>query len=267
MEIDAGMESIMQEKMTEEKLSDAVLKNPDLMKSFKKETYTKVFLAYKERYYPVLEAISQVWEAKEETEREVYLEALAAEYIEELSAAVKTAGKNRLARHDKTDSYRMIQALYTMPMILETRLPAAQPLAEKLVERWKAAYPKYIFLLGDYETLKKGFDKKQFCYITTAVCETLGKEDNCYELTMFRQFRDGYLRKQPDGEALILQYYDKAPEILMQIDRLGEKEEIYKGIWQTYLKPCLTLIEQGEPAACQEKYLQMVESLEKQYRN
>ena len=28
------------------------------------------------------------------------------------------------------------------------------------------------------------------CYITTATCEEYGKSDNCYELTMFRSFRD-----------------------------------------------------------------------------
>ena len=37
--------------------------------------------------------------------------------------------------------------------------------------------------------LKRGI----FCYITTAVCRSMDKADNCYELTTLREYRDGYL--------------------------------------------------------------------------
>lgn len=45
--------------------------------------------------------------------------------------------------------------------------------------------------------------KSSGCFITTAVCQCFGKSDDCYELTMFRRFRDDWLMKQPDGKALI----------------------------------------------------------------
>lgn len=249
-----------------ERLSDAVLQNADIMKSFKQETYPKVFSEYKDKYYKVIEDISLNWEEKTEDERKAYLESVAEEYIEEITVAIEQAGKNKMVRHDKTDGYRMVQALYTIPMIRETGLPVAENLAETLVEKWKKAYPKYAYNLGDYETLKGGFEKKQFCYITTAVCETMGKPDNCYELTMFRQFRDGYLRKQPDGEALIQEYYKDAPQIIQKIDRLENSREIYQSIWEEYLKPCLSMIEHGEDSACKERYVQMVRTLEKQFQ-
>jgi len=34
------------------------------------------------------------------------------------------------------------------------------------------------------------------CFITTATLTSLGKDDNCIELTIFREFRDTYLKKQ-----------------------------------------------------------------------
>lgn len=248
-----------------EKLSEAVSKHTDIMKSFQKKTYEETFLTYKEQYYPVLESISKEWEDCKEEEKEIFLDKVVREYLEELSEIIEKSGKSKAVRHDKTDGFRMIQALYTIPMIRDTGLPAAEPLAEKLVEGWKEAYPKHIYKKGDFETIKNGFDEKHFCYITTAVCETLGKPDDCYELTMFRQFRDGYLRKQPEGETLIREYYEEAPRILKKIDESDDKDTVYHALWEEHLKPCLSLIEKGEDKACQERYIHMVRSLEKKY--
>lgn len=40
-------------------------------------------------------------------------------------------------------------------------------------------------------------DNSDGCFITTAVCDSFNKLDDCYELTMFRDFRDNWLKKQP----------------------------------------------------------------------
>lgn len=99
------------------------------------------------------------------------------------------------------------------------------------------------------------------CYITTAVCEELGKPDDCYELTMFRGFRDNYLRHQPDGEALIQRYYDTAPAIVAKIDRQPNRGDIYRHLRTTYLEPCLRDLEAGEKEACKIRYTHMMEHL------
>ena len=39
------------------------------------------------------------------------------------------------------------------------------------------------------------YDNPSLCYITTIVCEILGKGDNCYELNALRMFRDYYMVK------------------------------------------------------------------------
>jgi len=104
------------------------------------------------------------------------------------------------------------------------------------------------------------------CYITTAVCEEDGKPDDCYELTMFRSFRDNWLRSQPDGEALIQRYYDTAPAIVEKINRQPNHSEIYRYLKDTYLSPCLAYIEAGENEKCKELYTAMMEYLFEEQR-
>ncbi len=74
------------------------------------------------------------------------------------------------------------------------------------------------------------------CFITSAVCQSFGKPDDCYELTSFRSFRDNWLSKQEDGAGLIKEYYKIAPVIVKNIDSKSNSAEIYNNIWNSYLK-------------------------------
>ena len=99
------------------------------------------------------------------------------------------------------------------------------------------------------------------CYITTATCQEYGKSDNCYELTMFRSFRDTWLRKQPDGEQLIKRYYATAPALVELINKQPNRRAIYRYLNEAYLSKCLRYIEDGENVKCKELYVDMVEFL------
>lgn len=103
------------------------------------------------------------------------------------------------------------------------------------------------------------------CYITTAVCNSFGKPDDCYELTLFRGFRDGYLAGTENGENLIAEYYRTAPEIVKTIDMLPERDEVYSKIWQQYLSKCLEYIQDKELEACKALYIKMMRCLERLY--
>ena len=109
--------------------------------------------------------------------------------------------------------------------------------------------------------LNSGSTSSSSCYITSAVCGSFGKDDDCEELVAFRQFRDSWLRKQPDGELLIQEYYECAPQIVHKIDSLNDSSGIYKKIWDDYLKGCLKYIADKEYEKCKELYVQMVRSL------
>lgn len=158
----------------------------------------------------------------------------------------------------------MAMAVFVIPMVLEYKGKSSQPFSEKLLASWKERFPKSTLQAADYEFIEKGFHKK-FCYITTAVCETFGRPDDCYELTLLRDYRDGYLSSRPDGESLIHEYYDVAPTIVKHINQQENSGEIYQSIWEEYLAPCVDMIEHGELEACEEHYKDMVHTLQKKY--
>ena len=99
------------------------------------------------------------------------------------------------------------------------------------------------------------------CFITTAVCRSLGKGDDCRELETFRAYRDGWLSAQPEGRSLIEQYYRTAPSIVERIDEREDSARIYDWIWSEYLSPCYLMLERGENDLCERRYVEMVERL------
>lgn len=103
------------------------------------------------------------------------------------------------------------------------------------------------------------------CFITTAVCENAHKPDDCYELTAFRSFRDNWLTMQPDGQALIQEYYQIAPAIVERINQSKDRQVIYQSIWDTYLASCLRCIETEQFIACKNIYMAMVNDLRQKF--
>ena len=103
------------------------------------------------------------------------------------------------------------------------------------------------------------------CFITTAVCDNFGKPDDCYELSVFRSFRDNWLSCQPNGKKLIEEYYSIAPQIVEKINLLPNSKEIYHSIWKQYLKKCLLYIEQERFSKCMNIYVDMVRTLKEKY--
>ena len=162
---------------------------------------------------------------------------------------------------------KMVIAIFLVPAIRKLGLSASEGFCAALQAAWVRRYPKTPFYLGDYETISTGFRKKLLglCFITTAVCEELGKPDDCEELTAFRAFRDGYLRSCPDGEALIREYYDIAPGIVTCIDLASDRHETYREIRDTWLAPCYDDLQNGRMADCKARYTHMVRELESRF--
>lgn len=141
---------------------------------------------------------------------------------------------------------------------------------QKAIELYKKAAENgddnAIKTLEKIKTLSNA-SKSDGCFITTAVCDSFHKPDNCYELTIFRDFRDNWLQKQPDGQQLIARYYAIAPKIVENISKSTNADKIYLNIWNKYLKPCLSYIEQGRNEQCKSIYMQMVNDLYKKFMN
>lgn len=82
------------------------------------------------------------------------------------------------------------------------------------------------------------------CFLTSACVDALGMEDDCYELTMLRNFRDGWLTAQDSGKSDISRYYELAPQVVESINKLANSKEIYSDIYKKLVKPCVKMIEE-----------------------
>lgn len=107
------------------------------------------------------------------------------------------------------------------------------------------------------EPQKKG--GSGFCFITTAVCEYMGKADDCTELQTMRFFRDEWLAFQPGGQELIERYYEIAPGIVKRLKASPFYAHYCECLWDEYLSVCLEMISRGEYEECRKHYTEMVE--------
>ena len=103
------------------------------------------------------------------------------------------------------------------------------------------------------------------CFITTACVAALGCLDDGHELTVLRAFRDGWLKNQPDGEEMIHEYYQTAPKIVNAINTKPDSDEIYAGIFQEFIRPCVSYLEVGKNEDTLMLYRKMVEALTDKY--
>lgn len=103
------------------------------------------------------------------------------------------------------------------------------------------------------------------CFITTATCRALGKGDDCRELTAFRAYRDGYLVHDPDGPALIREYYRIAPLIVSKIEARSDSETVYLNLYHDYIAQGYECLKIGELQQAKTTYIKMVLSLCKEF--
>lgn len=182
------------------------------------------------------------------------------QYVSGLLKNVSSKRKRDMTALD----HKMNMVSYYVPLMGEIPGEAAKSLGEKMVEQWNALMPEYKIGYTTVGDIRGGF-KTTPCYITTAVCEGLGRPDNCYELNILRSYRDRYLMGTEAGARLVEEYYNISPTIVKKISKRADSHKIYQDIWENYLNPCVRLIEEDKPAECKELYRTMVRTLEKQY--
>ncbi len=165
-------------------------------------------------------------------------------------------------RGEIRDRVKFTIAIFMVPMIYQCAPVIAEAFCTTLRTRWIELHPESPFELVTYEALTEGFSKRRFCFITTAVCESRGLPDDCPMLTEFRRFRDGFLSETSDGRALIREYYDTAPGIVIRINCCENREAIYERLYREYLLPCLQSLHDNNPAACRDRYVAMMRQLQ-----
>ncbi len=226
---------------------------------FQLTTYDDRMGYLKQAYAELLAETARVCEASEED-----MESLAA-CIPEYVAGRLALEPSKRKRDIKSLDYKMNMVSYFVPLMGGIPSAKASEFTGKMVELWNKKMPEYKIGHSTYEGIKGGFRKGMFCYITTAVCKSLDKPDDCYELTTLRQYRDEYLLASEGGKLLVEEYYNIAPTIVKRIDKQDNAGDIYRGIWNKYLSPCIRLIEEERKEECREVYSQMVRKLEQEY--
>ncbi len=233
------------------------------VKGFQRNQYEGSFQNYLLACQKQLKTIDRIMHAA--PDRTAAAETLAETVTDAAQRAMENSGVGRLGRESLQMTMNMYMVTYVLPAILYTDAGLAD-LTDCICRKWSAAFKKSNIQAATFDSLKEGFRRK-LCYITTAVCESLHKPRDCYELQVLKAYRDNYLSTAPGGEALIAQYYDLAPTIVKRVNKQKEHETIYRELYDTYISPCVRLIEEGENEACREKYQEMVERLQAEYIN
>lgn len=241
-------------------MQDVVWKCCDPMKNFRKDKYESVFEEYYSSHREMFEAIQFVYQYDENPEK--WLKKLADQLVEQAEADLKTY-KSRGKRNQRLLDLNLELSVYLIPAMRKYPASFSEPLADCLLETWNRTFKTSIGK-ASFDEIEGGFHRK-LCYITTAVCESLGKGTDCYELNVLRAYRDQYLDRTPEGHAMVEEYYDLAPTIVKRMAKEPDRDDLYRELYESYLVPCIHQIEAQEYEACRDRYQEMVLNLKARY--
>ncbi len=119
-------------------------------------------------------------------------------------------------------------------------------------------YDEETFTITEKEDDKKTSEKHK-CFLTTACMKHQLKyfDDNCYELTTLRWFRNKFVTKSD-----IQYYYQIAPIIVNVLNNVSNSDEMYKQIYESVINMCIIEIENGNYNRAYEIYKNAILELE-----
>lgn len=237
----------------------AGVKNP--LDGFQKKDYEKTFSDYIKVHSQILRDLEDAY--RYSGEKEEMLKSLAEEFVLSVRKNMEKEPKKR-KQSKKLMDYNMILVVYLFPALLKQNAHSGEPFAKEVLGAWKETFPKSNLHISTYEEIEEGF-RQRYCYISTAVCHSLHKGDDCEELILLRDYRDKYLMGLSNGKEVIREYYDVAPTIVKHINQKKDAAEIYRGIYEDYLEKCIRLIREGKNEECQKVYTDMVYGLEDEF--
>lgn len=248
----------------------AMLEQADLrIAEFKRDTYEESFHKYLEENASVWNRLNSIGaeelSAEDQNQERIQVADCLALKAEDMLAAAK----NRTKREKMQLNLNLYMVSYFLPAIIASQRKSGgreedmKQLTAAICDRWAVSFKNHI-QASDYESIYGGF-KQKLCFVTTAVCQGLHKPQDCRELTMMKQYRDEYLLRQENGEALIREYYDIAPTIVKRIAKEASPEEKYLYLWNRYIKKCVDLLEQNRNEQCRDVYETMMSELREEY--
>lgn len=223
--------------------------------AFTQKNYPDCFASYNGRLSTALEALQGV----QDEDCQAFAQALLSRMTDDLHYRKVHSSKSAAFFR-----YRMMVAVYLIPALHDSTVPEAAIVLRAFLQLWNSKYPKEALNPVSFEKINGGWRRKG-CYITTAVCHSLHKSDDCTELQTLRRFRDSWMLRQPEGPLLIQEYYTFAPSIVAAINIAPNPERIYRSLWQNCISPCMQEAAAGQNQSCLQRYTEMMLSLEQQY--
>ncbi len=105
-----------------------------------------------------------------------------------------------------------------------------------------------------------------YCYITTAVSQILGHEDNCFYLEELRKFRNQVMKKEVDCYTMLEEYKIVGPKIVEKLIQDQQKKQISEQLLQEYIIPAITSINKQHEEEAINIYISMTNSLLNYYQ-
>ena len=107
-------------------------------------------------------------------------------------------------------------------------------------ENFGAAYQQALGLRPTTKSENRPSPSEPTCFLTTACCGLVGLDDDCFELSVLRRFRDNILPTLPGGEAEVALYYSLAPAILSRLQGRANERRLLRLYW-THILPCTAM--------------------------
>lgn len=236
---------------------------------FKKETYAEAFRTYLEDNTAVWNMLSSAGTGDMLLKEQEQARAQAAEAFVTAARQKAEAVRGRTQKEKLQYNLNLYMVAYVLPAIIAwhgrcgIREEETKQLTGMICGRWQEAFGARI-QASDSASIQSGFRQK-LCFVTTAVCRGLQKPQDCKEILLMKQFRDGYFAGSAEGKQLTEEYYDIAPTIVKRIAREADPEEKYRYLWSTYIRKCVDYIEEGQNEQCSRLYRSMMAELKAEY--
>lgn len=107
-------------------------------------------------------------------------------------------------------------------------------------------------------------ERKDECFITTACVKYYNLNDDCYQLSTLRKFRDTHLKKTNKGNKLVIMYYEVAPILVDYLEHDSNKSYLFREIFAQINDACKA-IDSNKTQEAIRIYAQVVFSLMKKY--
>ncbi len=103
------------------------------------------------------------------------------------------------------------------------------------------------------------------CYLTTAMCDILGYEDDCSALKTLRFLRDSYMKKEVDCYDLLKEYNQFGPDICESLYQDKNRKIVVLTMLKHYIEPAIKMINNNQYDNAIDIYIEMTNTLINKY--